>query len=65
MFVGVGEVNAILKATKLGGKLAEGINAFKITTKATTLSKLGKVTALVDKSLKYGDETVKTSSLNF
>ncbi|WP_430602930.1 hypothetical protein IGJ02_000249 [Enterococcus sp. DIV0724b] len=59
MFVGVGEVNAALKGTKLGAKIAEGLNAFKATTKATTLSKLGKVTSMVDKSLKYGDDALK------
>ncbi|EOL45077.1 T7SS effector LXG polymorphic toxin [Enterococcus caccae] len=59
MFVGVGEVNAALKGTKLGVKIAEGLNAFKATTKATTLSKLGKVTSMVDKSLKYGDDALK------
>ncbi len=59
MFVGVGEVNAALKGTKLGAKIAEGLNAFKATTKATTLSKLGKVTSMMDKALKYGDDALK------
>ncbi|MGX7243922.1 polymorphic toxin type 15 domain-containing protein [Enterococcus quebecensis] len=59
MFVGVGEVNAALKGTKVAGKIAEGLNAFKATTKATTLGKLGKVTSMVDKGLKYGDDALK------
>lgn len=59
MFIGVGEVSAALKGTKLAGKLAEGMNAFKVAGKATTLSKLGKVTSIVDKALKYGDDAAK------
>ncbi|PZL75100.1 hypothetical protein CI088_03910 [Enterococcus plantarum] len=59
MFIGVGEVSAALKGTKLAGKITEGLNAFKATTKATTLGKLGKATTMVDKALKYGDDAAK------
>ncbi|MFD2307369.1 T7SS effector LXG polymorphic toxin [Enterococcus termitis] len=59
MFIGVGEVSAALKGTKFVGKLAEGLNAFKTAAKATTLSKLGKITNVINKGLKYGDDVVK------
>ncbi|OEG17586.1 hypothetical protein BCR22_02705 [Enterococcus plantarum] len=59
MFVGVGEVNAALKGTKLATKIAEGLNAFKAASKTMTLSKLGKVTSMMDKALKYGDDALK------
>ncbi|MFK4568349.1 T7SS effector LXG polymorphic toxin [Enterococcus sp. UD-01] len=59
MFVGVGEVSAALKGTKFVGKLAEGLNAFKTAAKATTLGKLGTVTNVISKGLKYGDDAAK------
>ena len=59
MFVGVGQVTTALKGTKLVGKLAEGLNAFKAAAKATTISKLGKITNVINKGLKYGDDVAK------
>ena len=59
MFVGVGQVTTALKGTKLVGKLAEELNVFKTATKVTTISKLGKITNVINKSLKYGDDAVK------
>ena len=59
MFVGVGEVSAALKGTKLVGKLAEGFNAFKMAAKTATLAKLGKISSTINKGLKYGDDAAK------
>ncbi|MEI5993946.1 T7SS effector LXG polymorphic toxin [Candidatus Enterococcus mansonii] len=59
MFVGAGEISAALKGTKLAGKLSKGMDAFKAASKATTLNKVGKVTSLMNKGLKYGDEATK------
>lgn len=59
MFVGVGEVSAVVKGSSWGLKLTEGMNAFKAAAKVNTFNKLSKLTTSLNKALSYGDDALK------